>query len=230
MGAKQYCWSPPLADGLLRKAHGRGWRFLAVGGLVLAVGTWLTGSGINDGLLTFQPQNGERRSEERMKGTDKFLIAIVAGVVILVGAVLAVALLRPNQPTYQPDDTPEGVAHNYLLALELEEYERAYGYLSPTLPGYPANAEKFVSNVEGERWSFGYYDDDVSLAVDAVSVTGDRAKVVVRRTVFNRGGLFDSGQYSTTFDMTLRSEDGMWKIADSDRYWASCWESSKGCR
>jgi hypothetical protein len=165
-----------------------------------------------------------------MKGTDRFLIGIVAGVVVLVGVVLALALLRPNQPGYQPDDTPEGVAHNYLLALQLDEYERAYGYLSPTLPGYPADAETFERDVQDNRWSFGYYDDDVSLAIEAVNVTGDRAKIVVRKTEFYRGGLFDSGQHSTTFDMILRREEGAWKVADSDRYWAGCWESAEGCK
>ncbi len=165
-----------------------------------------------------------------MKGTDRFLIALVAGVVVLVGIVLAIALLRPNQPSYQPDDTPEGVAHNYLLALQLEDYERAYGYLSPTLPGYPADIETFERNVRNNRWSFGYDDDDVSLAIEAVNVTGDRAKIVVRKTEFYRGGLFDSGQYSNTFDMTLRREQSAWKVVDSDRYWANCWESSRGCQ
>jgi len=165
-----------------------------------------------------------------MKGIDKFLLALVAGIVLLVGVVLAVALLGPNQPSYQPDDSPEGVAHNYLLALQLSEYERALGYLSPSLPGLPADVESFESDIEDHRWSFGYSDNDVSLAIEAVNVTGDRAKVVVRKTEFHRGGPFDSGQYSYTFDMTLRREKGAWKVAESDRYWADCWESSEGCR
>lgn len=165
-----------------------------------------------------------------MKGIDRFLIALVAGVVVLVGIVLAIALLGPNQPSYQPDDTPEGVAHNYLLALQLEEYERAHGYLSPSLPGYSADVETFEHSVQNSRWSFGYDDDDVSLAIEAVNVTGGRAEIVVRKTEFYRGGLFESGQYSNTFDMTLRREEGTWKVVDSDRYWANCWESSKGCQ
>jgi hypothetical protein len=70
----------------------------------------------------------------------------------------------------------------------------------------------------------------VSLAIEAVNVTGDRAKIVVRKTEFYRGGLFDSGQHSTTFDMILRREEGAWKVADSDRYWAGCWESAEGCK
>jgi len=167
-----------------------------------------------------------------MKGTDKFLIGIVAGAVVLVGVVLAVALLGPNQPNYQPDDTPEGVAHNYLLALQLEEYGRAFGYLSPTLPGYPADADQFTSHVEDNRWRryFGYYDDDVSLAIEAVNVTDGWANVVVRKTQFYQGGLFDSGQYSTIFDMTLHRANGAWKIRESEQYWAHCWQDFNGCR
>jgi hypothetical protein len=165
-----------------------------------------------------------------MRGTDKFLVAIVAGVVLLAGAVLALTLLRPRQPSFQPEDTPEGIAYNYLVALELEDYGRAYGYLSPTLSGYPDDAETFERNVEDYRWSFDYRDDDVSLAVESVNVSGDKAKIVVGRTRFYRGGLFDSGQYSTTFAMTLRREEGGWKIIASDRYWAGCWESSEGCK
>lgn len=165
-----------------------------------------------------------------MKGTDKFLIGIVAGIVLLVGAVLVVVLLRPSQPSYHPDDTPEGVAHNYLLALQLEEYERAYGYLSSTLRGYPDDLEAFERDVEKYRWSFGSYDNDVSLAVESTDVSGNTAKVVVRKTTFRRGGLFDSGQYSNTFDMTLRREGGTWKVSRSDSYWASCWDWEDGCK
>ena len=164
-----------------------------------------------------------------MKGTDKFLVGIVAGIVLLVGAVLVVAFLRPNQPAYQPDDTPEGAAHNYLLALQLDEYERAYGYLLPTLPGHPDSLDAFERDIEDRRWNFGYDGDDVSLAIESVDVSGYRAKIVVRRTQFSRGGLFDSGQSSYTFEMTLRREAGAWKVAESDRYWASCWEWSEGC-
>jgi len=77
-----------------------------------------------------------------MKNTDKFLVGIVVGVVVLVATAFAVALLRPK-PTYQLEDTPKGVAHNYLLALQQEDYKRAYGYLSPTIEGYPTSAEAF---------------------------------------------------------------------------------------
>jgi hypothetical protein len=171
-----------------------------------------------------------------MKGTDKFLIAIVVGVVVLVAAALAVALVqRDRTPSYEPDDTPQGVAYDYLLALQLGEVERAHGYLSPTLPGYPADAKELARNTNELRWELSP-ERDASLAVESADVEGDLARVVIRETVFYRGGLFGSGglfspgQDTTTFTMTLAREDGAWKITDSERYWAWCWRESEGCR
>jgi hypothetical protein len=160
---------------------------------------------------------------------DRFLIAIVAGVVLLVVVVVAVVLLGTEEPTYREGAAPDDVAYNYLLALHKEEYARAYGYLSPDLPGYPETVDDFRRDVMGNRWSFDL-GEEVSLAVEGMDVTGDSAMVMVRRTHFSGGGLFDSGQYSFTFDVTLGRHDGAWKIEGADRYWASCWDQSNGCR
>ena len=165
-----------------------------------------------------------------MKTTDKFLIGIVAGVILLVGAAFAIAFLRPK-PTYQPDDTPEDVAHNYLLALKQEDYARAYGYLSPGIRSYPDSAEAFAEDVADNRWNFGGGDDSVTLEIESVRMTGeDRAVVSVRERRFYQGGLFDSGEYTSTFDMTLRRRNDRWQIFESDSYWAWCWDDTKGCR
>jgi hypothetical protein len=164
-----------------------------------------------------------------MKSTDKFLIGIVGGVILLIVVAFAVAFLRPK-PTYLPDDTPEGVAHNYLFALQQKDYARAYGYLSPTLSGYPKSAEAFASDASDYNWNFG--DGSNTLQVESSSITGDRAVVLVRETVFYEGGLFNSSQYANTFEMTLQRDpkSGAWKIVESDSYWAWCWNNSDGCR
>lgn len=158
-----------------------------------------------------------------MKGTDKFLLAIVTGVVILVAIVFALTLTRANVPQYQAEDTPQGVVHNYLVAMQLEEYERARSYLSPTLAGYPADADQFAADVDRASYQFSRYSDDVSLAIESADVQGDKAKVVVRKTVFHRNFLFDGGGSSSTFDVTLRREGSAWKIATAGMYWSSCW-------
>ncbi len=70
-----------------------------------------------------------------MKGTDKFLVGIVAGVLFIVIAAVVVVVRRPP-PSYKEENTAEGTAHNYLLALQQQDYSRAYTYISFSLQGY----------------------------------------------------------------------------------------------
>ena len=164
-----------------------------------------------------------------MKKTDKILIGIVAGILLLVVVAFVVALAKPK-PTYQAEDTPEGVAFNYLFALQQKDYERAYGYLSPTIKGYPRDAEAFADDIRNRSYTFSRLDDSsTTLEVESATVTGTRADVRMRETRFYEGDLFNSNQYTYFFDMTLRQEkDGLWKIVDSDRYWFHCWSDPKG--
>lgn len=165
-----------------------------------------------------------------MKKTDRVLIGIVGGIILLVVVAFVVALTRP-EPEYQPEDTPGGVAFNYLFALQQKDYERAYGYLSPAVAGYPRDVDVFTDDLRDYSWQFsGAYDSSVSLEVDSVDVNGNRADVVIRETRFYEGDLFSSNQYTNTYTMTLRQEaHGDWKITDSDNYWLWCWNETEGC-
>ncbi|HEX8684239.1 MAG TPA: hypothetical protein VF707_18090, partial [Ardenticatenaceae bacterium] len=139
-------------------------------------------------------------------------------------------LLRPA-PTYQGEETPEGVVHNYLLALEQEDYERAYSYLSPSLEGYPNSADEFTDEVMDNRWQFEL-DETVSLAVESTRMIGEEARVTVRESTSYDGSLFGGTDYSTTFDMRLQEESGEWKITASESYWSRCWDmdtTGPGC-
>ncbi|MBI4771545.1 MAG: nuclear transport factor 2 family protein [Chloroflexi bacterium] len=163
-----------------------------------------------------------------MKGTDRFLIGIVAGAAALVIVAFLVALLKPG-PAFRPDDSPEGAAHNYLLALQRADYERAYSYLSPTLAGYPADAGAFAEDVDRFGWNFNR-GEGATLRVESARITGERAVVTVEETAFYQGGLFDSSQHSTTFQITLRREAAGWRIVQADSYWAWCWTQPDSCQ
>ena len=167
-----------------------------------------------------------------MKKTDKLLIGIVLGIVLLVLVAFGVALTRPK-PTYQAEDTPEGVAFNYLFALQQGDYERAYGYLSPTIRGYPETLERFTDQVRDYSWNFrGADNSSTTLEIESIEVHDQRADVGIRETQFYEGDLFNSGQYSSVFYITLRQDDNrQWKIVEADNYWVYCWSDPpfEGC-
>ncbi len=163
-----------------------------------------------------------------MKSSDKFLIAIVGGIVLLVVIALVIVLTKP-EPTYLPEDTPEGIAHNYLLALQKEEYERAYSYLSPNLKNYPRTLTAFTREIDDNPWRFRT-NTDATLAVRGTEITGDFATAAIYETRFYGGDLFDSGQSSYAFEIELEKIDGEWKIVEAPYYFAWCWTRGDGCK
>lgn len=165
-----------------------------------------------------------------MQRTDKVLIGIVAGVVVVVLAAFALLLLRPR-PVYVADDTPEHIVHNYLLALQQEDYERAYGYLLPSLSGHPGSVDAFIAQIHERSWAFDLDNDANSFQIDPAVVTGDHATVPVTQRSFYEGGLFGSGSYENRFAFSLSRPDASlgWKISRSSQLWLSCWNDLGGC-
>jgi hypothetical protein len=157
-----------------------------------------------------------------MKSSDRFLAGIVAGVLALLILSFGIAFLRPP-PGYQPEDTPEGVVHNYLLAIKEKDYATAYGYLSPSLPGYPQTQADFTRQVINNSWSFG---GDRSSTFEIVSsrVTGASAFIEVSELIFRSGGLLSSSEYSNVINFDLVQTNGAWKINHASSYWHYCWE------
>jgi hypothetical protein len=158
--------------------------------------------------------------------SDRFLMWIVGGIGVLVVAAFAVALRQPA-PAYKAEDAAEGVAYNYFLALQQGDYARAYGYLSPDLPHYPASVDAFTA---GLRRSGGRLEaQSASIQILPGQVIADRTQVTVRETHFASGGLFDSGQYTNTFYVNLRRAADGWRMIHSDSYWDWCWDQTGAC-
>ncbi|MFO7680556.1 MAG: hypothetical protein R6X34_10940 [Chloroflexota bacterium] len=166
-----------------------------------------------------------------MQGSNKFLFGIVIGIVLLVIITFSVVMLRP-EPTYQDDSTPEGAAHNYLLAIQNQDYERAFSYIPHKYP-YPIDAADMADTIGLDSHRFDT-DSDFSLAVDSVQMRGeDKALVTVRKTTFYTSGLMGSEETSRTFTLDMILENGVWKVSEGESYWSSsCWGESrdKWCR
>lgn len=163
------------------------------------------------------------------KHTDKYLVGIVIGSVVLVITSMFMVQSIP-EPSYKSELSPEGIAHNYLLALQQDDYVRAYGYLSMHLDGYPETADEFEDLVLNNSWDFKVDDDDnVQTEVIEVDIEDDRARITIRETTFYSGGIFSDGYDSSTFRMMLRLDDEVWKIRSASQYWSNCLNDRSTC-
>lgn len=153
-----------------------------------------------------------------MKSSDKFLVAIAVGAIILILLTLVVVLNRP-EVDYQESGAPESIVHNYLLALRKLDYEKAAGYLAECLADRPTDGDEFALQINRERWYFDQLQQDTAFYTQPTIITGEHAVVrVVQRTFYNNG-LFDNREYSDELIVTLQRMPSGWKIIHSDRYW-----------
>lgn len=158
--------------------------------------------------------------------SDKFLWAIVAGIILLVVVAFIVIMRRPS-PEFLPAGSPESAVHNYLLALQLGDYERAYSYLSPDI-AYPADVNEFFDSLNRRPWEFSG-TDNYSLVVEASDPVSAGSVAVTVRLIYSNNTLFGSGDYSETFTMRVEETADGWKLVSGDRFWSTCWGDRDTC-
>ncbi len=156
---------------------------------------------------------------------DRFLLGILIFIGLLVVTAVALFFARGAQQEYLPADTPEGVVHNYALALSQGDYEQAYGYLAegkgkPTLTQFTSvfSGADMIGNV-GIRIA----------STDVIEASGDTPETaIVRLTVIHgSSGPFDSG-YTSDEPATLQLQNGGWKIQYMPwPYWSFDWYEGK---
>lgn len=147
---------------------------------------------------------------------DRFLTAILIGIALLVLVSLLVFFVRGKTQTYQPESTPQGVVHNYLLALANGDYQRAYGYLAetPDKPSYDAFRSQLTN---GDR--FG----DVSVDIGEVEIRPDGRAYVTLYLVYGPSDPF-SGAYRNQSLAILMQQQGAWRLLQMPHeFWGFDW-------
>ena len=150
---------------------------------------------------------------------DRFLIAILIFIVILVIAAVAVYFIRQEKQAYLPDTSPENIVQNYVLALQNKEYEKAYSYLrqedkTPTLAEFK---ETFLRQQR-------------SLAETAIQI-GDVTEKdghVTLEIIILHGGREPFGNTWKEYNAALlEKEDAGWKITYfPSPYWGWDWDTA----
>jgi hypothetical protein len=135
---------------------------------------------------------------------DRFLLGILIGIGALVVLALVMFFLRQETRSYIADDVPEGVVHNYVLALHEGDYQKAYEYL--------ADAE-YKPDFETFRNAFlGKMVDPSGSGIQIGRVrTAEKDAYVDVTVVFAPSDAFSS-RYSSNETALLVLQDGKWKL------------------
>ena len=147
---------------------------------------------------------------------DRFLTGILIGIALLVVASLSVFFLRKDSRAYLPEDKPDAIVHNYIFAVDNEDYEQAYSYLADD--EYKPTYTEFLRDVINTR------RDETQIGEVAISDQSASVELIFTNT---NGRVFSN--YSQHKDTALLIEqDGDWKIVDMGYYyWSWSWYEEK---
>ena len=146
---------------------------------------------------------------------DRFLLGILIFILVLVAAALVLFFSGASEQAYLPEDSPEAIAHNYVLALTNGDYGKAYGYLADG-ENKPSVSEfrQFFTRFEAMQ--------NAGLRIGAVDVMDEEA-LVRTSVIWGSSGPFDSG-YTSDESALLVLQDGAWKIKQMPYpFWDYAW-------
>jgi hypothetical protein len=113
---------------------------------------------------------------------DRFLTGILIGIAVLVVIALVVFFLRQNSQSYISEESPEGVVHNYVLAVLNDDYEKAYDYLADLDHSQPTSSSGMPFNGSGQL---------NNSAVDIGALRSTATASVEVALIYNPSDLFD---------------------------------------
>jgi hypothetical protein len=135
---------------------------------------------------------------------------------VLVVAALALFFIRKDTQAYGAEDTPDGVVRNYALALQQQDYPRAYDYLAEKdgKPTYDAFRRVFLN---------GQFNPSTALQVGSVQYINSNEAMVSVTVLYAGSGPF-SGSSSSTDTASLVLQGGAWKLIYLPyNYWSYDW-------
>ena len=148
---------------------------------------------------------------------DRFLTGILIGIAVLVVIALAVFFLRQGSRTYISENVPEGVVHNYVLAVLNDDYEKAYGYLADldNKPTYEQFRDAFLTGAVNPNNS--------AVDIGNSEITDETASVEFS-LIYSPSDPFSTG-YRDVQRALLVQQDEAWKLSSMPCYyfWDCSW-------
>jgi len=148
---------------------------------------------------------------------DKFLTGILIGIGALILLALGLFFIRQDgQRDYVADTTPDGVVHNYVLAVLNKDYQKAYGYLADLehKPTYEEFRQSFFNGMVNPN--------DTGVDVGSVEINKDEA--VVSLSIYYSNTDPFSSRYASQDRALLVLQSGVWKLNSMpNNFWDYNW-------
>jgi hypothetical protein len=147
---------------------------------------------------------------------DKFLTGILIGIGVLILLALVLFFVRQDKRDYVADMEPDGVVHNYVLAILNKDYQKAYGYLADleNKPIYEEFRRSFFNGMVNPG--------DVGVDVGSVDINKDEAVVTLSMYYSNTDPF--SSRYSNEDRALLVQQNGKWKLSSMPyNFWDYNW-------
>lgn len=156
---------------------------------------------------------------------DRYLVGMLIGIGLLVITALLVFFIRQQNTGYSPEDTPEGVLHNYILAIEEGDYQRAYTYLAEHQ--YKPNYDLFRKTFTSQQLDPSF----TAVQIGDVSLSGDNEQaleaVIDLNLIQSSQGPFGDVYHNTGKAYLEMDASGEWKISNIPYpYWNWDWYTS----
>ena len=149
---------------------------------------------------------------------DRFLLVILGVIGLLIVLAVGLFFARQGPQEYGPEDNPEGVLRNYVLALQNEDYARAYKYLQDAKgkPDFTQFRQRFLTiDMSRER---------TSVQIGEVDQTDEDA--VVGLIITYGGNQPFTSNWSEKDAALLMQQEGEWKLTYMPYpYWDWDWYS-----
>ena len=147
---------------------------------------------------------------------DKFLTGILIGIGVLILLALGLFFLSQDKRDYVADTTPDGVVHNYVLAVLNKDYQKAYGYLADldNKPTYEEFRKSFFNGMISPN----------DVGVDIGSVDINKVEAVVALSVYYSNNDPFSSRYASEDRALLVKQNGEWKLNSMpSNFWGYNW-------
>jgi hypothetical protein len=139
----------------------------------------------------------------------RFTWAIVVGVLVLVGASVALAVVVRGRESPPDLSTPAGVTLAYALAFQRGDFPAAWDLLAESTKA-KTTREEFLLRASGFRSTY----DQARMSVEDAQDNGSTARVELVRTYSGARGPFGlfGGEYANRSSVQLTREPDGWRI------------------